>query len=187
MTEQQKRAVGLAALVVFAGSVVLANWLVTRYGVVRLGFGLTGPAGVYAAGIAFGLRDVVHETLGRLAVVVGILAGAVLSWLVGSGDKLPGGVVALAVASAVAFMLSEAADFAVYEPLRERTWPGAVVASNAAGALVDSAVFLWLAFGSTAHLWGQAVGKWYMILPALPLVWLTRRALSRHRLRPASP
>ena len=49
----------------FAGTVVAANWAVNRYGIVPVGFGLMAPAGVYFAGLAFGLRDAVHETGGR--------------------------------------------------------------------------------------------------------------------------
>jgi len=51
----------------------------------------------------------------------------------------------LALASGVAFTLSELADWAVYRPLRERGWVPAAVASNIVGAIVDSAVFLAIA------------------------------------------
>ena len=47
-----------------------------------------------------------------------------------------------------AFLVSELADLAVYEPIRKRGWLPAVVASNIVGICVDSALFLWLAFGS---------------------------------------
>jgi hypothetical protein len=42
--------------------------------------------------------------------------------------------------------------------------------------MVDSFVFLWLAFGSLDHLTGQIVGKAWMVLLALPIVrWLRDR------------
>jgi uncharacterized PurR-regulated membrane protein YhhQ (DUF165 family) len=70
---------------------------------------------------------------------------------------------ALAVASGVAFLVSEAADFAVYTPLRRRSWDAAVWASGLVGSLVDSVLFLGLAFGSAAvtptAVAGQVVGK----------------------------
>jgi queuosine precursor transporter len=44
------------------------------------------------------------------------------------------------------------------------------VASNAVGAIVDSALFLWLAFGSLEFFAGQFVGKTVMTLPALALL-----------------
>jgi uncharacterized PurR-regulated membrane protein YhhQ (DUF165 family) len=148
------------------GSVVAANWALERFGVVSVGFGLSAPAGVFFAGLTFGLRDVLHETAGRAAVVAAIVAGALLSAAISPS---------LAVASGVAFGVSEAADFAVYTPLRERFWWAAVAASNTVGAVVDSALFLVIAFGSLEHMAGQVVGKTYMTALALPVVWLVRR------------
>jgi uncharacterized PurR-regulated membrane protein YhhQ (DUF165 family) len=83
---------------------------------------------------------------------------------------------ALVIASAVAFLLSEFADLGVYTPLARRGLVLAVVASGVAGLIVDSIVFLWLAFGSLDFLSGQVVGKAWMVLLSIPLVaWLRRR------------
>jgi len=83
---------------------------------------------------------------------------------------------ALVIASAVAFLLSEFADLGVYTPLARRGLVVAVVASGVAGLIVDSIVFLWLAFGSLDFLSGQVVGKAWMVLLSIPLVaWLRRR------------
>jgi hypothetical protein len=44
------------------------------------------------------------------------------------------------------------------------------------GLVVDSIVFLWLAFGSLDFLLGQIVGKAWMVLLSIPFVaWLRRR------------
>jgi uncharacterized PurR-regulated membrane protein YhhQ (DUF165 family) len=52
----------------------------------------------------------------------------------------------------------------------------AVIVSSFAGLVVDSIVFLWLAFGSLDFLAGQVVGKTWMVLLSLPFVaWLRRR------------
>lgn len=166
---------GAALFAGFVACVWGANWALGRYGIVDIGFGLAAPAGVFFAGLAFGLRDAVHETLGRWWVVAAILVGAGLSLLIEDAITIPGGHVAIAVASAVAFLLSELADLVVYEPLRDRNWPGAVAASNLVGSVVDSALFLWLAFGSLDHLTGQVVGKTYMVALAIPIVALARR------------
>ena len=97
-----------------------------------------------------------------------ILAGAALSALLAPP--------ALVIASAVAFLLSEFADLAVYTPLARRGLVLAVVASGVAGLVVDSIVFLWLAFGSLDFLPGQIVGKAWMVLLSIPFVaWLRRR------------
>lgn len=163
-----RRTVGLAALAGFIAIVFVANWAVQRYGPVPVGFGLKAPAGVYFAGLAFGLRDVVQSTLGRTATAVAIVVGAALSAVV--NDQL-------AMASAVAFLTSEFADFAVYTPLLRRGWVPAVVASNVVGFVVDSVLFLQLAFHSQAFLEGQLVGKAWMTALFVVLLSPVRRWL----------
>jgi uncharacterized PurR-regulated membrane protein YhhQ (DUF165 family) len=126
------------------------------------------PSGVLMAGIALVLRDLVQRRLGVVASSLAILAGAALSALLAPP--------ALVIASAVAFLLSEFADLGVYTPLARRGLVVAVVASGVAGLVVDSIVFLWLAFGSLDFLSGQVVGKAWMVLLSIPLVaWLRRR------------
>jgi uncharacterized PurR-regulated membrane protein YhhQ (DUF165 family) len=51
----------------------------------------------------------------------------------------------------------------------------AVVASSVVGLVVDSIVFLWLAFGSLEFLIGQIIGKLWMVLLATPFVVYLRR------------
>jgi uncharacterized PurR-regulated membrane protein YhhQ (DUF165 family) len=165
----------MAYLVAYIATIFAANWAIQTFGIVPVGFGLYAPAGVYFVGLAFTLRDLTQERLGKGAVLVAIAVGAVLSAFVSPQ---------FAVASALAFGLSELADFAVYTPLRSRSWIGAVVASNVVGLVVDSALFLWLAFGSLDFLAGQVVGKAYMTVLAvvlLALVRMRRNALSERR------
>jgi queuosine precursor transporter len=163
----------------FVATVYGANWALATFGVVSIGFGLAAPAGVFFAGIAFGLRDMLHELGGIRTVIGAIIAGTVLAYLLEASVTIPGGIVAIAIASAAAFMFAELADLAVYAPLRKRNWPLAVVASNVVGAIADSALFLVLAFGSLQYISGQIIGKTAMIAISLPLVWWARRAVSR--------
>jgi uncharacterized PurR-regulated membrane protein YhhQ (DUF165 family) len=166
------RRIGYISLAAFVASVWVANWLVDTYGVVPVGFGLMAPAAVYIVGVAFTLRDVVQRTLGTAPVIGAILVGAALSALVSPK---------LALASGVAFLVSELADLAVYTPLARKSWLGGVVASNTVGLLVDSWLFLTLAFGSLEFFWGQVVGKAWMTVLAAGLIILSRRAvLARH-------
>jgi queuosine precursor transporter len=67
-------------------------------------------------------------------------------------------------------------DQAVYAPLWRRRLVLAVLASGLVGAAVDSALFLWLAFGSLDHLAGQVVGKTWMVAAAAGLLWWRHRA-----------
>ena len=172
------RRTGIIAAVLFVGTVWLSNWLLSRYGVVPIGFGLAAPAGVFAVGVAFTLRDIVHRTLGRAAVVGCILGGCLLAYCIEASITIPGGHMAIAAASALAFLFSETADLLCFEPLAKRSFTGAVAASNVVGAFVDSALFLWLAFGSLALMDGQVVGKLLMTAAALPLVFGARRCLA---------
>ena len=167
------RVIGFGALVGFVATVFLANWAIKLFGAVPVGFGLEAPAGVYFAGLAFTLRDLVQDRLGRLWVAAAIVASAALSALVTPE---------FALASGVAFLVSEFLDFAVYTPLRARHWLGAVAASNLVGLVADSALFLSLAFGNLAYLPGQIVGKFWMTVAAVAVLWLLRR-----RLAPRSP
>ena len=80
------------------------------------------------------------------------------------------------ISSAARVLMSEFADLAVYTPLARRRLVTAVVASSMVGLVVDSIVFLYLAFGSLDFLLGQIVGKAWMVLALIPLVaWLRRR------------
>ena len=61
----------------------------------------------------------------------------------------------------------------------------AVALSSVVGLVLDSLVFLFLAFGSLDFLAGQVVGKLWMVLASLPLVAWLRRRDGRLGLRPA--
>lgn len=153
----------LAALACLAALVWLANWLIVSVGPVPVGFGLYAPAGVYAAAFVLVARDALHELGGRRWVAAGVLVGAALSAFL-SG--------LLALASGAAFLVSELADWLVYSRVRARGAPLAVLASGGVGLVVDSVLFLALAFGSLAFLPGQLVGKGAATLFAAGAVWL---------------
>jgi uncharacterized PurR-regulated membrane protein YhhQ (DUF165 family) len=172
------RIIGYVSVVLFIATVWAANWAISKWGAVPVGFGFEAPAGVYLAGLAFTLRDVVHRTLGRGVVIGAILVGCALAYLVEGNAEL-GGAVTLATASAIAFLVSEFADLVVYEPIRKQGWLPAVVASNAVSIVVDSALFLWLAFGSLAYFWGQVIGKAWVTVAAVAILLLIQIAYRR--------
>ncbi|ALK09213.1 VUT family protein [Blastochloris viridis] len=175
--DTRRRIEGAAFLVLFALTIPVANWMVGNVGTVCVADGpclvpvaphLTAPSGVLMIGAALVLRDLVQRRLGAGVAVLAVLAGAALSALVAPP--------ALVVASAMAFLVSELADLAVYTPLQRRGFVAAVVASSVAGLVVDSIVFLWLAFGSLDFLAGQVLGKAWMVALSVPVVtWLRRR------------
>lgn len=175
--ERRRTREGIAFLVLFALTIPAANWLIGNVGtkcvpngpcLIPVAPGLMAPSGVTMIGIALVLRDLVQRRLGVSVVSGAILFGAVLS----AAFAPP----SLVIASTLAFLLSEIADLVVYTPLARRRLVAAVVASSVVGLVVDSIVFLWLAFGSLDFLAGQVVGKAWMVLLSIPFVaWLRRR------------
>jgi queuosine precursor transporter len=169
----------VAAATGFLACIIAANYVTTEYGLIPVGFGLVATAGTYLAGLTFVLRDALQDAIrgglpGRIVFIddapfrqewappsdwsvawrVGaiIVAGAALSYAV--SDPF------IALASGVAFLASEAADLAVYTPLRRRGYVRAAIASNVVGAVVDTFLFLWIAGFPIAGAWqGQIVGK----------------------------
>mgnify|MGYP006921316502 CR=1 FL=1 len=172
--------IGYAALSLFIATIPFANWLIGNVGTVcvpqgpcliPVGFGFDAPSGVLMIGLALVLRDIVHRELGWKWAVAAILTGAALSAYVAPP--------ALVVASATAFLLSELADLAVYAPLYRKRLVAAVLASSIVGAIIDSAVFLLIAFGSLKYLPGQVIGKAWMVLLALPIIHMMRNRAVR--------
>jgi queuosine precursor transporter len=167
----RSRVLGCLSALLFVAVILAANYVTTGYGMVPVGFGLMATAGTYFAGLAFLLRDAIQETLGRNAVLVLIVTGAALSYVI--SDPF------IATASAVAFLVSEAADFAVYTPLRERSLLAAVTLSNTVGAIVDTLLFLTIAgFPLAQAFTGQVVGKVLVTAPVLVLLlvlWVRQR------------
>lgn len=167
-------------LAAFMACIPLANFLIGNVGtvcvpdgpcLVPVWPGIMAPSGVLVIGLALVLRDAVQAQLGTVWAVGAIVAGALLAGLVAPP--------ALVVASAAAFLLSELADLAVYTPLRRRGLAWAVLLSGIAGAFVDSALFLWLAFGSLDYMAGQVIGKLYASLAVAAFFALrARRALA---------
>lgn len=171
------RTEGYLYLLGFGLSIPAANWMIGNVGTVcppespcliPVAPGVMAPSGVVMIGLALVLRDLVQRRLGLRWVTGAIVVGALLSGLVAPP--------ALVVASATAFLLSETADLMVYTPLQRRRLVLAVLASSAVGLVIDSVVFLYLAFGSLEFLLGQVLGKGWMVLAALPFIaWLRRR------------
>lgn len=174
--DRQRLTEGVIALVLFGLTIPAANWLIGNAGavcvpngpcLVPVWPGVMAPSGVLMVGLALVLRDIVQRRLGPLAGLGAIAVGTLISAMLAPP--------AIVLASVAAFLLSELADFAVYTPLQRRRFVTAVFASSVIGLVVDSLVFLHLAFGSLDFLAGQIIGKAWMVLLALPLMHLLRR------------
>lgn len=82
----------------------------------------------------------------------------------------------LAVASVAAFLIAETVDLLVFTGLRRRGLVIASVASSVIGLLLDSLIFVQIAFGNPAYIVGQSIGKAWAVLALLPLLIAIQRA-----------
>lgn len=180
---ERRTALGWTAAVGFVACVLGANWFVEHVGTqigpdgphtLPVGFGERAPSGFVWVGVSLTLRDLVQRLLGARFTVGAIVVGAALSMALNVDA-------ALALASGATFLLAEMLDLGVYTPLQERSLGAAALASNVVGAVVDSVLFLWLAFGWSAvgdfAVW-QALGKLEWSLIFLPLLFLSRRSVA---------
>lgn len=164
MVNQQKNW-GWFYLICFILTIPLSNWVVTNFGthcypdgpcVIPVWPGIESPSAVLIAGLALVLRDRVQDFLGVKSTLLAILVGTVIS--ASLSDP------AVVLGSTCAFLFSELADLTVYTPLRQKNQAFAIIASGFVGAIVDSMIFLQLAFGSLRFLEGQVIGKFWMSL-----------------------
>lgn len=155
----------------FLATIPTANWMIGHVGtvcalngpcLVPVLPGLMAPSGVVVIGVALVLRSLLQEAAGRAWVLVCIGIGAAVSAAIAPP--------ALVLASALAFLLGELADWAVYSRLRTRGFAVALFSAGAVGSAVDSLIFLIIAFGSLDFLAGQIVGKvWASLFAAVAL------------------
>ncbi len=164
-----------ALALLLAALVVLANWLASRY-VVSVGFGRIAPAGVFCIGGVLVLRDWLQQLRGLVWTMPLVYAAGLASWGIGDAagwmrlEKV-------AVASVVAFTISETVEAVVFTPLRNRNLTLGVALSATVGNALDSYVFLSLAFGSLTFFLGQFIGKSEMIALGSVLTLARRRLL----------
>jgi queuosine precursor transporter len=167
---------GYVAAALFLASIPASNWMIGHIGgvcvphgpcLIPVAPGVLAPSGVLTIGAALVLRDIVQRFLGAWFSVAAILVGAGLSSLVAPTS--------LVMASATAFIFSELSDLAVFTPLQRRGFGLAVLAAGLVGGVIDSAIFLSLAFHSIALMPGQVIGKAWAVLFALPLIHISRR------------
>lgn len=148
------------SIIFYLASILLANWLVIEFGIIKWGF-IMFPAGAVCIGLTFSARDFVQRKYGKwkawlwMLVATGITV--CFNWKI-------------AFASGCAFLVSEGVDWAIYtytkKPFKQR-----IVLSNLIGTPLDSLIFVCLAFGwFFPAIWGQTVIKFLSSLIVLPFI-----------------
>ncbi len=164
------------AIAAFVLTVPAANWMVLNVGstcvpdgpcLIPVWHGVMAPSGVALAGLSLVLLDLVQEEVGVRWALAAVIAGAIIAAVVATPQ--------LAVASACAFVVAEFVDLLIYTALRGRGFFVASLTSSIAGLLLDSLIFVWVAFGSADLLLGQSLGKAWMVLAVTPILYLIRR------------
>ncbi len=176
-----RQAVALATLFVVAAAA--SNWAIENVGrdngplaprTISIGWGLEAPSGVVLIGMMIAVRDALHERVGLRGTIVVIAIASLVSAVLAPP--------ALAIASGVTLLVAEITDALVYQQLRRRGRIVAATASNVASSIVDSALFLTIAYGAHAAAggtWTLTLGKFEASLATLALVALFGRPYRR--------
>jgi uncharacterized PurR-regulated membrane protein YhhQ (DUF165 family) len=155
-------------------SIVFANFCVAWWGLVTWFGWLTFPAGAIFIGLTFSMRDFVQREWGHVKVWWFMLITTVITVLMGVAlSHLPIPLWKVALASGVAFIVSEAIDWAVYYFLKKDIiWR--ICVSNIFSTPIDSILFVGIAFGSFSFLappvWGQTIVKYISGLLVIPIL-----------------
>lgn len=168
--------------IVLAGyfsTIPLANFFITHIGkqyqpnaphLIPVGFGYEAPSGVLLIGIGLVLRDLVQDHFGKRVSLIVIVLGVLASYAINPD---------LAVASAVAFGLSELFDLLIYMQIRKVSRVFAVIVSGLIGGVIDTFIFLQIAFSSTDFWQGQVIGKSLMAFLGGLILWRWRDLSNR--------
>ena len=166
----------IALTAAYLGSILAAAWAVTHVGtqydphgphVLPVWPSIEAPSGVYVVGVTPVLRDLLQHRVSKGAMFALIVVGTTLAAFVSP---------AVAVASGLAFAASESVDYAVFSALQKHGTYRAIAASNAVALVVDSVLFLAIAFGSLAFVEGQVIGKALSTVAAIGVLFLIGRA-----------
>ena len=151
----------LPGILAMAAIVVASNILV------QFLYGQWLTWGAFTYPLAFLVTDVMNRIYGaaaaRRVVLVGFVVGLICS-LIGTqimGEFGPLVTVRIAVGSAIAFLVAQLVDVAIFAKLRNGTWWRAPLASTLIGSSLDTALFFSIAFS----------GALSFVHPATDVAW----------------
>ena len=143
-------------------AIVVASNILVQF---LFGNWLTWGAFIYP--LSFLVTDVMNRVYGsdaaRKVVFVGFIAGIVCS-LIGSQIMIevapevlvPAVALRIAIGSAIAFLVAQLLDVAIFNRLRDGAWWRAPLASTLVGSTIDTALFFSIAFAGSITVFGTA-------------------------------
>lgn len=168
--------------VAYVALVVAANWLASKYLITIWPTSYLAPAGVLCIGLVLPMRDWLWQLRGFRSSVALIFVAGLSSFALALiiGYSTPPGVTLIRVsaASLLAFCVSEIIfESLIFAPLRRRNLTLGVALSASVGNLIDSFVFLVVAFPAiwTSLYAGNVLGKFYGIAAAVIVTAARRR------------
>lgn len=151
----------LPGILAMAAIVVASNILV------QFLYGQWLTWGAFTYPLAFLVTDIMNRVYGapaaRRVVLVGFVVGLVCS-LIGTqimGEFGPLVTLRIAIGSAIAFLVAQLVDVAIFAKLRNGTWWRAPLASTLIGSTLDTALFFSIAFS----------GALSFVHPATDVAW----------------
>lgn len=147
------------SVVVYLGSILLANILTSHFQLIDVGF-MVFPAGTPFIGLTFSARDFVQRRYGKWKCWIWMGIACLLTTIFNPS---------LALASFSAFAVSEGCDWVIYTLMEKKPMSHRLIVSNLVSTPLDSATFGILAFGfQLAPIIGQIIIKFAFSLIALP-------------------
>ncbi len=135
--------------------VVLSNYLV-QFPVQKFGLEEILTYGAFSYPVTFLITDLANRAYGkavaRKVVYVGFVIGVLLTLFVSTNfaDIIS---IRIAIASGLAFFVSQNLDVQVFDRLRKKSWFIAPLASSTLGSITDTFLFFSIAFYATSIPW----------------------------------
>lgn len=122
-------------VLIYILAISYSNLLASKYGV-----WITPFTAFFLIGLELVVRDILHHKISKLKMIIVVLISGVISFLINKDSLM------IAIASFSAIVLSSLVDYIVYSKTKGR-WIKKTNISNFFSSLVDSIVFVAIAFG----------------------------------------
>ncbi len=177
----KKLILGITCFIIFLSMIPLAGYSLLHFGTICNPNGpclipvwfyplIYAPSGVLFAGLALVFRDLLQRCLGLYISLFAVILGTVISYMYVSPE--------IAIAGSMAYLISELSDTIVYTCLQRYNLILAIFISSSLGSILDSVIFLHLAFHNYEFILGQIIGKTWMVLIAIILIKLSRKYIA---------